>query len=135
MIDRMTYSSLDNTHRIPHFRAAVACFAFAGLLSNILFAAALSVAAGWLDWGSDPLGSQLCSASPIKQSPDKKKPGFPLDHCSVCLMQAPLPSGPQAGFVLADEAASGAHRPLSTTSFVVPPRHGKVQARAPPPAA
>jgi hypothetical protein len=131
----MTHPLLDNTHRRSPSRAAVAWLAFVALLSNVLFAAALSMAAGLLDGGRDIFGLKLCSASPVRKLPGKDKPGLPLQHCALCAMSAPLPSRLQAGFALPDEVAEGAHPQLGTTWSAAPLRHGRVQARAPPPAA
>jgi hypothetical protein len=135
LIDSMTRSSLDNTHGMSPSRAAGASLAFVALLSNVLFAAALSIAADLVDGSRDTFGLKLCSASPVRKLPGKDKPGLPLRDCALCAMPAPLPSRPQASFALPDEVTDGPHPQLRTTWSAAPLRHGLVQARAPPPVA
>jgi Protein of unknown function (DUF2946) len=109
-------------------RQAVAWLAVVGLLSNFLLPAAMSVAAG-------RVGFSICSTRSAGDPSGKAKPGLLVHHCALCSVPAALPlRPPPAHYVPAEIAAANPPQPGVITLSALP-RHGHVQARAPPDAA
>jgi hypothetical protein len=130
----MTRSLLDNADNAAplrgHRRAGATWLALVALLSNILLPAALSNFV-LREPGRDIPGVGLCGHWP-GDAPGKAKPGLLVQHCPLCTVPAaPLPRPPSIVVPegLADESQP---QPLKTVS-IAPIRHGRMQARAPPP--
>jgi hypothetical protein len=130
----MTPPLLDDPDRaVPlwgNHRAGAIWLALVALLGNILLPAALSIFV-LREPGRDIPGVGLCGHWP-GDAPGKTKPGLLVQHCPLCTVPAaPLPRPPSivAPEKLADESQL---QPLRTVS-IAPIRHGRMQARAPPP--
>jgi hypothetical protein len=130
----MTPSLLDDQDRAAPLRgnrrAGSTWLVLAALLGNILLPAALSIFVP-REPGRDIPGVGLCGHWP-GDAPGKGKPGLLVQHCPLCTVPAaPLPRPPSIVVPekLADESQL---QPLRTAS-IAPIRHGRMQARAPPP--
>jgi hypothetical protein len=127
----MTYSSLDNPDRIAPLEgcrlAAATWLALVALLGNILLPAALSILAVQEPGSAIP----LCRQWP-GDAPGKAKPGLLVQHCPLCTVPAAPQPQPPTNFVPA-EVANELQLQLQTTVSHAPIKHGRVQARAPPP--
>jgi hypothetical protein len=129
----MTYSVLNNPDRIApsngRRRAGATWLAFVALLGNMLLPAALSILV-LKEPGRDIPRVGLCGHWP-GDAPGKAKPGLLVQHCPLCTAPAaPLPRPPN--IVVPGEVAVESRLRRSTTVSVVPIRHGRMQARAPP---
>ncbi len=131
----MTHSPLDNPGRLAPLhgrrRAEATWLALAALLGNLLLPAALSILVP-KEPDRDIPGLGLCGHWP-GDAPGKIKPGLLVQHCPLCTVPlAPLPRSPGVGVPreIADESQPQALRTISIASI----RHGRMQARAPPPA-
>lgn len=113
-------------------RAAAVWLACWAVLSNALMPAVLTAAVGMLNPGGDAVGSVLCKAASVGDVPGKPKPGLPVHHCALCTVPAIALAGPQAGVANPYQAVLAAYAGRGTLSPPAPPRHGPVQARAPP---
>jgi len=107
-------------------RAGVSSLAFVALLGNVLLPALLSMFV-LNEPGRDTL---ICGQS-SGDAPGKAKPGLLMLHCPLCTVPAAaLPPSPS--MLVPGEAAEALRQRLPTTVSVVPIRHGRMQARAPP---
>jgi hypothetical protein len=130
----MTPSLLDDPDRAAPLRgnrrAGAIWLALVALLGNILLPAVVSIFV-LREPGRNIPGVGLCSHWP-GDAPGKAKPGLLVQHCPLCTVPAaPLPRPPSIVVPekLADESQL---QPLRTVS-IAPIRHGRMQARAPPP--
>jgi hypothetical protein len=106
-------------------RAGAIWVALIAFLGNVLLPAALSIIA------RDIPGVGLCSQW-HGDAQGKPKPGLLVQHCPLCAMPAaPLPRAPS--ITGSAKIADQRQLQLSTTVSVAPIRHGRMQARAPPP--
>ena len=127
----MIQPPLDNPDRIAPLRgrarAAATWLAFVALLGNVLLPAALSIFV-LNEPGRDTL---LCGQS--HHNPQgKAKPGLLVQHCPLCAVPAAPLAGPPSIVVPGKIVDQSQLQPLATIS-VAPIRHGRMQARAPPP--
>jgi hypothetical protein len=117
-------------HLFGRAHAAAAWLTLVAFLGNALLPAGLA-AAGLYHRSSNKPWLALCSAAPDRDLAGKARPALPLHHCALCVMPAaqPLPPAelaPPLGFARAPQSL------LRRLSAIVPLRHGRVQARAPP---
>jgi hypothetical protein len=117
MIDTIAHLSL--------WRRAVTWLAFAGLLSNFALPAAISMAVG-------SVGFSICTATSPGDLPGKTKPNVRGHHCALCAAPAAVLPGPNPGAPLSHAFPKRTHPQPRTISLAASPRHGRVQARAPP---
>jgi hypothetical protein len=126
----MTHPPPDKPDRIApshgRRRGAATWLAFVALLGNILLPAALSIFV-LKEPGRD---TPLCG--PWQgDAQGKAKPGLLAQHCPLCAVPA-APLAPPPSIVVPGKIADQSQQQLLTTISVVPIRHGRMQARAPP---
>ena len=127
--DRMT-PSLDKPQGLAPFdgrrRAGVTSLAFVALLGNVLLPALLSMFVLNEPGRDTPICGQWSG-----DAPGKAKSGLLVEHCPLCTVPAAaLPRPPS--MLVPGEVAEAIRQGLPTTVSVVPIRHGRMQARAPP---
>ncbi|HEX3414065.1 MAG TPA: hypothetical protein VHT00_20345 [Stellaceae bacterium] len=111
-------------------RAGAIWVALIAFLGNVLLPAALSIIV-LKEPGRDIPGVGLCGQW-HGDAQGKPKPGLLVQHCPLCAMPAaPLPRAPS--ITGSAKIADQRQLQLSTTVSVAPIRHGRMQARAPPP--